>query len=79
MQINKLVVASSLLLTSLALPNLAAAQNSGTPGKLDFYVLTLSWSPDYCAKNARPDPQQCNPGKKYGFVLLIYNQRSVKH
>ncbi|MGM3304794.1 ribonuclease T2 family protein [Anabaena sp. WFMT] len=69
MQIKKLVIASSILITSLTLPNSAVAQNPGTPGKFDFYVLTLSWSPDYCAKNGNRDPQQCKPGKKYGFVL----------
>jgi ribonuclease T2 len=35
----------------------------------DFYVLALSWSPDYCADNGQNDPQQCSLGKKLGFVL----------
>jgi len=35
----------------------------------DFYVLSLSWSPDYCNSNGNKDPQQCSPGKKLGFVL----------
>lgn len=69
MQIKRLTIVSSLLITSLALSNSATAQNPGTPGKFDFYVLTLSWSPDYCAKKGNSDPQQCKPGKKYGFVL----------
>jgi ribonuclease T2 len=34
-------------------------------GQFDFYVLAMSWSPDYCA--ARRDPQQC--GKQLGLVL----------
>jgi ribonuclease T2 len=38
-----------------------------TPGDFDFYVLSLSWSPDYCASN--DDPQQCSLGKKLAFVL----------
>jgi ribonuclease T2 len=38
-----------------------------TPGDFDFYVMSLSWSPDYCASN--DDPQQCSVGKKLGFVL----------
>ena len=37
--------------------------------KFDFFVLTLSWSPDYCATNGSNDPQQCSIGKKLGFVL----------
>jgi ribonuclease T2 len=38
-----------------------------TPGDFDFYVMSLSWSPDYCAGN--DDPQQCSAGKQLGFVL----------
>ena len=38
-----------------------------TPGEFDFYVLSLSWSPDFCASN--DDPQQCSFGKKLAFVL----------
>jgi len=38
-----------------------------TPGDFDFYVMSLSWSPDYCADN--DDPQQCSVGRKLGFVL----------
>ena len=30
-------------------------------------MLSLSWSPDFCASNN--DPQQCSIGKKLGFVL----------
>ncbi|AFY33696.1 ribonuclease T(2) [Calothrix sp. PCC 7507] len=69
MQIKKILVASSLLIASFAVPNAVSAQNRGTPGQFDFYVLTLSWSPDYCAKNGDRDPQQCKVGKKLGFVL----------
>lgn len=46
-----------------------AAQTGDQPGKFDFYVLNLSWSPDYCAANSADDPQQCSIGKKLGFVL----------
>ena len=35
----------------------------------DYFVLSLSWSPDYCAANGSQDPQQCAIGKKLGFVL----------
>ena len=38
-----------------------------TPGDFDFYVMSLSWSPDFCASN--DDPQQCSLDKKLGFVL----------
>jgi len=35
----------------------------------DYYVLVLSWSPDYCATSGEDDTQQCSIGKKLGFVL----------
>lgn len=38
-------------------------------GDFDFYVLALSWSPDYCSKKGAQDPQQCSIGKRLGFVL----------
>ena len=40
-----------------------------TAGDFDFYVMSLSWSPDYCAGSNVDDPQQCSIGKKLGFVL----------
>jgi len=45
----------------------AGKRIKNTPGDFDFYVMSLSWSPDYCAGN--DDPQQCSVGKKLGFVL----------
>ena len=44
-------------------------QAKSKPADFDFYVLNLSWSPDYCATNGRDDTQQCSIGRKLGFVL----------
>lgn len=42
----------------------------GSAGKFDFYVLSLSWSPGFCATPAgRHDDLQCGPGRQYAFVL----------
>ena len=41
-------------------------------GDFDFYVLSLSWSPTYCASDAsagRDGDVQCRSGRPYGFVL----------
>lgn len=41
-------------------------------GQFDYYVLSLSWSPQFCAtrgKQARPDDTQCGVGTAFGFVL----------
>jgi ribonuclease T2 len=47
------------------------AQPRGTqPGKFDFYVLSLSWSPDYCASPAgQKDRFQCAGPRRFGFVV----------
>lgn len=42
---------------------------ASTNANFDFYVLALSWSPDFCAEHGDQDPQQCAIGKKLGFVL----------
>ncbi|MEQ6289587.1 ribonuclease [Vogesella sp. GCM10023246] len=58
----------ALLLPALLAGTMLAATASAADvaGRFDFYVLALSWSPDYCA--ARPqDAEQC--GRPYGFVL----------
>jgi len=46
-----------------------AAQAEGGSADFSFYVLNLSWSPDYCASSGSDDAQQCSLGKKLGFVL----------
>jgi ribonuclease T2 len=38
-------------------------------GDFDYFLLALSWSPDYCLTSGNDDPQQCAIGKKLGFVL----------
>jgi ribonuclease T2 len=49
MSLRPLLITASVLLTTVSVSNNAFAQSKGTPGKFDFYVLALSWSPDYCA------------------------------
>ena len=38
-----------------------------SPGRFDYYVLSLSWSPEYCASEARPADTQC--ARPYAFVV----------
>ena len=54
-----------------ASPEPAPRQNE--PGRFDFYVLALSWSPSYCAASAERAPnrtpdQQCG-GRPFAFVV----------
>jgi ribonuclease T2 len=55
------------LATSLLGAATPPALAGGTPGDFDFYVLSLSWSPTYCATDERPDPVQCRTPR--GFVV----------
>lgn len=45
----------------------ATAIPADEPGRFDYYVLALSWSPQYCASEARPDDPQCV--RPYAFVV----------
>jgi ribonuclease T2 len=58
----------ALLLALFALLG-ASAAFAQAPGRFDYYVLSLNWSPTYCANpsNARRDPGQC--GVRRGLVV----------
>lgn len=48
----------------------AFAQKTGKPGQFDYYVLSLSWSPTWCATKAgREDGEQCASPRQLGFVV----------
>jgi ribonuclease T2 len=60
---------AAILLAAASLP--AAAQDQGTPGQFDFYVLSLSWSPSFCAAAAERDRSagpECGV-RPYSFVV----------
>lgn len=40
----------------------------GQPGVFDYYVLTLSWSPEFCHAPAHADKPECQSGH-HGFVV----------
>ena len=43
---------------------------AGTAGDFDYYVLSLSWSPTWCASAAgRNDAEQCASDRRYAFVV----------
>lgn len=59
------------LLSCLLLSATAPAWADGEPaGRFDYYVLSLGWSPAWCATtgDARGD-DQCDPRHDYGFTL----------
>lgn len=54
----------------LALVPALFAQKPNTPGQFDYYVLSLSWSPQHCSgpQGAR-DRFQCAGERKFGFIV----------
>lgn len=65
--IAKLVVAGVVLGT---IPAALSGERGAQPGKFDFYVLSLSWSPSYCAaEGAEANRQQCGTKRPYAFVV----------
>lgn len=67
-------LAAMLFAALVFLPLASFAQNRGEPGRFDFYVLTLSWSPSYCeAEEERGREQrsreQCGRGRPFAFVV----------
>lgn len=56
------VVLAAVLLSGIA--------RAGEPGDFDYYALSLSWSPSYCAgPQGLDDTEQCGPGRRFAFVV----------
>ncbi|MBZ5640948.1 MAG: ribonuclease T2 [Acidobacteriia bacterium] len=65
-----------LFLALAASPSVARSRHGsraapqGSAGVFDYYVLSLSWSPEHCVSaRADADGEQCSPGRKFGFVV----------
>lgn len=57
-----------LLILLAAWPATALADD--VPGRFDFYLLSLTWSPSYCAaEGGARDDAQCENGRRYGFLV----------
>ena len=55
---------------SLSAPSFAQSENKPQPGNFDYYLLTLSWAPEFCAWNrSGRTSDECNPNKHMGFVV----------
>lgn len=63
-------LASLALLASSVAPAAAQERRGAAPGDFDFYLLSLSWSPAFCADGgAQKARSQCDVGRKLGFVV----------
>lgn len=66
---GRLAVATVAALTLAAATGAARAQGDRA-GDFDYYVLALSWSPNWCARRADSgDAAQCTPGAGFGWLL----------
>lgn len=64
-----LCLGAFLLFFGLAAAGLQSA-HAAESGEFDYYVLSLSWSPSYCARAGRKaDPTQCKVAKPFRFVV----------
>lgn len=64
------VVASLLVVAALCGSSEAAGKSGGVSGEFDFYVLSLSWSPSWCATHPEGEKTaQCDPSKAFGFLV----------
>lgn len=68
---STLWIVAALIVCAAALP---AARKKvhphGEAGTFDYYVLSLSWSPQHCSTPAGSrDSEQCADGRQYGFVV----------
>jgi len=62
-------VIALLILGAVSLPAADRREKIGEPGKFDYYLLALSWSPAYCADRASGNDPQCSAGRRFNFVL----------
>ena len=72
----RLTACAALVCGVLALPGTSGAQDrrQNEPGKFDYYLLVLSWSPSFCAEGAERDPGRAarNPqcgARPFSFVV----------
>jgi ribonuclease T2 len=66
-QARLLIQAVAIVLATLTFTSTLVLARGPKPGQFDYYVLSLSWSPSFCADHGN-DPQ-CTPGRSYAFVV----------
>src|SRR5262245_5426744 len=70
-----LIVASALS----AQPGRKRRPKQSADTSFDYYVLALSYAPDFCAQpSGEKDPRECGPGRKIGFIVHgLWPQREM--
>jgi ribonuclease T2 len=62
------VVLAALLFTAPASAQ-RRDESRGKAGEFDFYVLALSWSPEFCSDPRSGSQEQCAGGRRFTFVV----------
>jgi ribonuclease T2 len=64
------IVGAAVVVLAFGAQSKRSNRPQGKPGVFDYYVLSLSWSPQHCADpGGKRDIEQCGNGKRYGFVV----------
>jgi ribonuclease T2 len=65
-----MLAAAVLLCSSAAYAKSHKHSADSTPGNFDYYLLTLSWAPEFCAtQGGRGSASECGPSHHFGFVV----------
>ena len=67
---HRLASLFGLTLLAALTPAVANAQTGGEPGRFDYYVLVLGWTPSYCATEGRQrHDRECDVARPHAFTL----------
>ncbi|MET0405458.1 MAG: ribonuclease T2 [Cystobacter sp.] len=67
-----------MLLNLMLVFSLLASVDARAQQTFDYYLLDLSWSPQYCNSKNNSDQTQCGPDKSFGFVVHgLWPQREI--
>jgi ribonuclease T2 len=50
-------------------PNSRTQPMGNSASGFDYYLLAVSWAPQFCAKSERNSSQECDPSRHYGLVV----------
>ena len=71
LKLRKSIVGWVALALAAALSAQSHRSRDEAPAPFDYYVLSLSWAPDFCAQPgaAAGNPKECAPGRRVGFIV----------
>jgi len=65
-----LAICCSLAGTAFSQHRSSANSADNTPGHFDYYLLSLSWAPEFCATHtSSASSSECDPRRHFGFVV----------